>query len=88
MSIAELAYLKLFDEKVNGNTPHYLKVFHASKRQRYFTHDELSALFGKSRPQTKRILAGMQKANAIKKEGCLYKAMHIMEIAAAEKGLI
>jgi len=83
MSVSELAFLKLFDEKVNGNSHYYLKVFHASKRRSYFTEEELCGLLGVSRSRAKGIISSLRRANALEKEGCLYKALGIREIAEA-----
>lgn len=81
MSIAELAYLKLFNEKINPNTQKYLKLFHISKKRTYFTKKELHAVFGGTKNKNhNKIISTLKKNGIIEQEGQIYKIQPIEKI--------
>jgi len=74
VSIRELAYLRLFHERLPCKTPQHLKIFEFMlKKGEHFTVEEIAQQTKTYPAFTSLILKELADCRLIEKEGCLYR---------------
>jgi len=74
ITVRELAYLRLFHERLSCKTPQHVKVFEfLFRKENYFTAQEIAFATQLPGKFTETILGELSEKRLIEKDGCLFR---------------